>query len=128
MGKLITFTHKGDFKKTDRLFHNIIGAYYMRKLKKYGDIGVRALAEATPEESGKTAESWSYEIEQGHGYLNLYWRNSNTNEGVNIAVILQYGHGTRNGGYVMGIDYINPAIRPVFDQIANEAWKEVISS
>lgn len=128
MGKIITFTHKGDFKKTDRLFHNIIGGYYRHKLYKYGEIGVRALAAATPAGSGKTAESWGYEIVEGAGSLSIYWKNTNVNDGVNIAVILQYGHGTRNGGYVEGIDYINPAIQPIFKEMADEAWKEVISS
>ena len=127
MPKIITFSHKGDFQKTDRLFHNIIERHYMHKLERYGEKGVRALAAATPSESGKTAESWSYEIAENDGSLSVYWRNSNVNNGVNIAIILQYGHGTRNGGYVEGRDYINPAIQPIFDQMADEAWKEVVN-
>lgn len=127
MPKIITFSHKGDFQKTDRLFHRIIERHYKNKLAKYGEKGVRALSAATPNDSGKTAESWSYEISEGDGSLSVYWKNSNVNDGVNIAIILQYGHGTRNGGYVEGRDYINPAIQPVFDAMADEAWKEVVS-
>lgn len=127
MPKVITFSHKGDFQKTDRFLHRAIERHYMHKLAKYGEKGVNALAAATPKESGKTAESWSYEIVEGDGTLNIYWKNSNVNKGVNIALILQYGHGTRNGGYVEGRDYINPAIQPIFDKMAEVAWKEVIS-
>jgi hypothetical protein len=97
-----------------------------RELKKYGEDGVKALADATPKDSGKTAASWSYEVEKSKGSYTIAWTNSNINDGVPIAVILQYGHGTRNGGYVQGRDYINPAIRPIFDQIAEDAWREVI--
>lgn len=127
MPKVITFSHKGNFQKTDRFFHKVIERHYMRKLAHYGEMGVLALAAATPTESGKTASSWSYEISEGEGNLSIYWKNSNVNDGVNIAVILQYGHGTRNGGYVEGRDYINPAIQPIFDRMADEAWKEVVS-
>ena len=127
MPQIISFTHKGNFEKTDRFLHNIIEAHYMHKLKKYGEKGVAALAAATPVDSGKTAESWGYEIVEGNGSLSIYWKNSNVNKGVNIALILQYGHGTRNGGYVQGRDYINPAIQPIFDEMANEVWKEVVS-
>lgn len=126
MAKIISVTQRGDFGKTDRFLHNLIGAHYERKLAHYGKLGVSALSEATPQESGKTAESWDYEIVQEDGRLAVYWRNSNVQNGVNIAVILQYGHATRNGGWVEGIDYINPAIRPIFDKMAQEAWKEVI--
>lgn len=87
--------------------------------------GVAALALATPRDTGATATSWDYEIKRSNGQISIYWTNDNVNKGVNIAVILQYGHGTRNGGYVMGRDYINPAIRPIFDKIAEAAWKEV---
>ena len=127
MPKVITYSHKGDFRKTDRLFHNILERHYMNKLAAYGEKGVRALAAATPADSGKTADSWSYEIRQENGALSIYWTNNNTNDGVNIAVILQYGHGTRNGGYVEGRDYSNPAIRPIFDEMASEVWKEVVA-
>lgn len=88
-------------------------------------MGVNALSNATPVESALTASSWYYEVESRRGYHSIRWYNSNVNQGVPIAIILQYGHGTGTGGYVRGRDYINPAIRPVFDQIANEVWKEV---
>lgn len=96
-----------------------------RILKKYGDEGVNALASATPYDSGETAASWGYEIEKtGSGY-SIHWVNDHINQGVNIALILQYGHGTGTGGYVQGRDYINPAIAPIFDKIAEDAWREV---
>lgn len=98
-------------------------------LRKYGRIGVEALSSATPKNTGKTADSWHYEIvENGKHSVSIVWSNSNLNKGVNIALILQYGHGTRQGGYVQGIDYINPAVRPVFDDISQKAWEEVTRS
>ena len=97
-------------------------------LDKYGKLGVDALKSATPTETGKTAESWSYEIKNNGSSAVISFLNTNINKGVNIAIILQYGHGTGTGGYVEGRDYINPAIQPVFDALANEAWKEVIGS
>lgn len=96
-------------------------------LNKYGVAGVNALAAATPKESGKTAASWGYEIEKDENGYTIYWTNDNINEGVNIAVILQYGHGTGTGGYVYGTDYINPSMSSIFEQIANDAWNEVIN-
>ena len=97
-------------------------------LEKYGQMGVEALRSATPIDSGKTAESWGCEISVRTEGGTIHWTNTNQNKGVYIAVILQYGHGTGTGGYVQGIDYINPAIRPVFDKIAEEAWMEVVNS
>ena len=128
MPKVVSITQKGDFKKTRKFFHKIVEAHYMNKLHKYGQRGVEALSAATPTDSGKTGSSWSYEIVESSGTLSIYWRNNNVNDGVNIAVILQYGHGTRNGGWVEGVDYINPALRPIFTEMANEVWKEVVSS
>lgn len=96
-------------------------------LSKYGQIGVSALSAATPVDSGKTATSWDYEIEHNGTSWSIHWVNNNINQSVNIAVILQYGHGTGTGGYVAGRDYINPTMAPIFDQIANDAWKEVTS-
>ena len=125
---MIKITQKGDFKKTERFLKNVYNDKIFSSLKKYGQIGVQVLSDATPVDSGKTASSWDYEIEMGSGSATIYWTNININKGVNIAVILQYGHGTRNGGYVVGRDYINPAIKPVFDQIADAVWKEVTSS
>lgn len=122
---MITFSHKGDFSKTNRFLERALNVVHLGILDKYGREGVAALSAATPVESGLTAQSWYYEIEHGKGGASIRWLNSNVNKNVNIAVILQYGHGTGTGGYVQGRDYINPAIRPIFDKIAEEAWREV---
>lgn len=124
---MISFRHKGNFKRTERLLKKSLGRDYRSVLDKYAQQGVEALSRATPKESGETAFSWHYEIIQNESSLSVVWNNSNVNKGVNIAIILQYGHGTRNGGYVRGRDYINPALRPIFDKLAEAAWKEVIS-
>ena len=128
MAKIISFSQKGNFKKTDKFLSRIIGKYYMHKIRYFGEKGVNALKSATPKDTGKTADAWFYEVREERGRLGIYWKNSNINDGVNIAIILQYGHGTRNGGWVEGIDYVNPAIQPIFRQMADEAWKEVVSS
>ena len=125
---MIRITSKGDFNNTFRFLNKMSKFQINKILEKYGRMGVNALASATPVDSGKTAESWGYEISIGKEGATIYWTNTNQNKGIYIAVILQYGHGTGTGGYVQGIDYINPAIRPVFDKIAEEAWLEVISS
>lgn len=125
---MITVKVHGNFKRTEGFFNRVSEKRYLKILNKYGEQGVKALAEATPKDTGKTAASWVYEIVDGNGYTSIVWKNTNKNKGVPIAVILQYGHGTRNGGYVKGIDYINPAMRPIFDQIAENAWLEVINS
>ena len=122
---MITITQRGSFKNTERYLTRLKQAQVYTILNKYGAIGVTALANATPKESGRTASSWTYTIEQRSGYYSIKWRNTNINKGVPIAVILQYGHGTGTGGYVQGRDYVNPAIKPIFEQMANEAWKEV---
>lgn len=121
----IRVKHRGNFKNTESFFRKVSEARYLRILEKYGREGVEALASATPVRTGKTAASWSYEIAQTSGGYSITWNNSNVNNGVNIALILQYGHGTGTGGYVEGIDYINPALRPIFDNIADSAWKEI---
>ena len=125
---LIRITTKGDFNNTFRFLNKMSKFQINKILEKYGQMGVEALRSATPIDSGKTAESWGYEISIGKEGATIYWTNTNQNKGVYIAVILQYGHGTGTGGYVQGIDYINPAIRPVFDKIAEEAWMEVVNS
>lgn len=125
---MIRFKHKGNFRHTESFFQKVRQNSHLSILKKYGEAGVSALASATPKESGQTASAWGYEIEQTRNGYSIFFTNSNVNQGVNIAVILQYGHGTGSGGYVKGVDYITPAIRPIFDQIANEAWKEVTSA
>ena len=121
----IVFKHKGNLKKTTKFLERTLKGDYLKNLDKFGREGVAALAFATPVDTGKTAESWDYRIEKITDGTKIVWTNSNVNKGVNIAIILQYGHGTGNGGYVQGRDYINPAIRPIFDRIADDAWKEV---
>lgn len=121
----IVIKHHGSFKKTERLFKNLNRFQISNILDKYGKIGVDALSASTPINSGETSKSWGYEVEKTQSGYAIVWTNSNINDGVNIAVILQTGHGTGTGGYVKGKNYINPALRPVFDALANEAWQEV---
>ena len=123
----IRFIHKGDLKKTERFLDHLKQKDYLTVLNKYGKMGVTALSNATPIDSGATAAAWDYEIKTSKSTTTIYWTNGNINKGVSIAIILQYGHGTGTGGYVQGRDYINPAIKPIFDKIADEAWKEVTS-
>ncbi len=122
---MISFRQKGDFSKLDKYFERLKEAAKIGVLDKYGRAGVSALASATPTRTGKTAASWSYEIKRQNGSTSIEFLNSNINKGVPIAIILQYGHGTGTGGWVEGRDYINPAIQPIFDKLAEEAWKEV---
>lgn len=122
---MIRLTHKGDFSKLTRYLNNVKKASKVDVLSRYGEEGVSALSKATPVDTGLTANSWYYEIERGNGSVTINFNNSNVNKGVSIAIILQYGHGTRNGGWVQGRDYINPSIQPIFDKIADEAWREV---
>ena len=122
---MITFRHKGDFSKLTRFLEKAKETVRLGDLDKYGREGVAALASATPVDSGLTANSWYYEIENKNGRATISFHNSNIQNGVPIAIILQYGHGTGNGGWVEGRDYINPAIQPIFDKIVNNAWREV---
>lgn len=122
---MISFRQKGDFSKLTRFLEKSKKVVKDETLDRYGREGVAALASATPKDSGLTANSWYYKINRGEGSVSISFHNSNIQNGVPIAVILQYGHGTRNGGWVEGRDYINPAIRPIFDEIVNNAWKEV---
>ena len=122
---MISFRHKGDFSKAAKYLKNVKQAARVSVLDKYGQAGVAALASATPKDSGQTAGSWYYEIERSDGTSKINFCNSHINKGVPIAIILQYGHGTGTGGWVEGRDYINPAIQPIFDKIANDAWREV---
>ena len=123
---MITIKSKGNFKKTDSLLAKILKRDYATVLNKYGQLGVEALRNATPVDTGLTANSWSYEIVEDSSGVKIYWKNSNIVKGIPIAVILQYGHGTGTGGYVEGTDYINPALKSVFEKIADAAWKEVV--
>lgn len=122
---MITFRQRGDFSKFTNYLERLKEVAKKSDLDKYGREGVAALSSATPVRTGATANSWYYEINHQNGSVSISFYNSNINKGVPIAIILQYGHGTRNGGWVQGRDYINPAIQSVFDRIANDAWKEV---
>ena len=141
----ITFRHKGDFSKTEKFFNSLLKLDYQEgfeerlfssfmmesmamdraEMEEFADMLIAALAAATPKDSGLTAASWDYEITHNGKETTIAFTNSNISNGVNIAIILQYGHGTKGGGYVAGRDYINPAIQPIFDKMANEAWREV---
>lgn len=116
---------KGNFNHVEAFFKRVKGDNLTKKLNQYGIIGAAALAANTPMDSGKTASSWDYEIHNSGSDVEIVWTNSNFNKGLNIAILIQYGHGTGTGGYVQGRDFINPAIRPVFDAIADDIWKEV---
>lgn len=122
---MVTFRTKGSFLKTKILLERAKNESFRKILDKYGVQGVSALAMATPFDTGETASSWGYEVVHGNGRSIIYWTNSNVNDGVPIAVVLQYGHAARNGGFVEGVDYINPAIKPIFEDIAKAAWEEV---
>ena len=122
---MISFRQEGDFSKLNRYLERVKESAKIGVLDKYGREGVAALASATPVETGKTANSWYYEIKRQNGSVSIEFKNSNIKDGIPIAVILQYGHGTGTGGWVQGRDYINPAIQPIFDKIADSAWKEV---
>lgn len=122
---MITIESQGDWKLTRNWFNKMTKLDLALIMNQFGKEGVAALASATPSRTGATAKSWNYEVTRKGNNWKITWTNSNVNKGANIAVLIQYGHGTRNGGYVVGRDYINPAIRPVFDKIAQKAWKEV---
>lgn len=125
---MITVTSHGTYSKTEMYLKKAAGRSFYHSLSKYGELGVKALREATPKDTGLTSESWSYRIEESGNSVRIIWTNSNRNKGVPISIILQYGHGTGTGGWVEGRDYINPAMKPVFDQIEREVWREVTSS
>lgn len=124
----VSFSSKGDFSKTIKFLNKVKNIKINDILSKYGEMGVTALSQATPKDSGITSQSWNYKIEVKNNNASIVWYNTNVVKGVNIAVILQYGHGTRNGGWVEGTDYINPAMKPIFDKIANQVWKEVTNN
>ncbi|HEY7418459.1 MAG TPA: hypothetical protein VH593_24985 [Ktedonobacteraceae bacterium] len=121
----IEITEKGSFNNTETYLKKLKSSDLYATLGKYGSLGVAALSNATPTETGLTAASWYYEIVQRKGYYSIRWHNNHMVDGRPIAILLQYGHGTGTGGYVQGRDYIMPAIRPIFDQIAADAWREV---
>lgn len=122
---MIGFRHKGDFSKATKYLNKLKHTNFVKNFEKYGKQGVAALASATPVDTGLTANSWYYKVEQTSDSISILYCNSNIQNGIPIAVILQYGHGTNNGGWVEGRDYINPAIQPIFDEIVKNAWGEV---
>ena len=122
---MLIITQKGNFNNVTRYLNRLKEAERLTVLNKYGSLGVAALSNATPMDTGATAASWYYTIVSRRGYYSIRWHNSNIRDGIPIAVLIQYGHGTGTGGYVQGRDYIMPAMRPIFDQIAAEAWREV---
>lgn len=129
---MISVKFDGGFEKTNnflkKAMDSVKSSSFKSRIRQIAEQGVRSLSDATPKDTGKTAASWSYSIEESNGKTVVSWSNSNVVKGVNIAIILQYGHGTRNGGYVAGIDYVNPAMRDIFDKMSADMWKAVVSS
>lgn len=121
----IKFSYSGDLNKTRNFLKSLQQKKFLSKLDKYGRMGVEALRDATPKDTGTTANSWDYIIEDTGDAVTITWTNSNENRSIPIALLIQYGHGTGTGGWVAGRDYINPALRPIFDEIAKSAWEEV---
>ena len=124
---MVKLSSRGDFSKTTKFLQDIDPHFVYNRLDKYGQLGVEALRVATPKDTGKTADSWDYTITVGKERASITWTNSNTKNGIPIALLIQYGHGMPHGGYVQGIDYINPALKPIFDAITDSLWKEVKS-
>lgn len=122
---MLSFSAGGDTRKTDAFLDAMMRGDLYSNLDNFAERGVEALRVATPRESGATAESWSYEIVENGGSITIWWRNGNEIDGFNVAIGLQYGHGTGTGGWIQGYDFINPALKPIFDDIANDVWKEV---
>lgn len=122
---MISFEAKGDFKKLNGFFEKALNFVHLGDLDKYGEMGVKALSDASPKLTGRMSKSWYYKIERSNGTVKIIWCNSDIENGENVALLVQYGHGTRSGKYVEGRDFINPAIKPIFDEIAKGAWKEV---
>lgn len=122
---MIKIVHRGSFRNTDRFFSRMKRGEIRQVLEKYGQIGVDALSSATPKDTGLAASSWSYDVKHRFGSWSIVWSNDDIEEGFPVVISLQLGHGTGHGGYVQGKDFINPALKPVFDQIAEEAWREV---
>lgn len=125
---MITFGQRGSFQKLERFLKKISQDDIFKVLDGLGQAGVNALKQATPIDSGLSAASWYYETKKEKGSYTISWRNSNVVSGVPVVILLQYGHGTGTGGYVQGVDFINPALKPIFDKIADEAWRVVTSA
>ena len=125
MSSVISVKVKKGWRETERFFHRTLNKEYMQVLERYADLGVQALRNATPVDSGDTASAWGYTIETGKGVTKLYFTNGNEKNGVNIAILLIYGHATRNGGYVEGNDFVSPALRPIFQDLADAMYREI---
>jgi hypothetical protein len=125
---MLTFEHSGSFKNTEKFLGIMSKGEIFRALERYGQEGVAALASATPKDSGLTAAGWSYKVKKSRRQYSITWFNSHVVNGVPVAILLQYGHGTGTGGYVSGRNYINPALKPIFDKIADNVWKAVTSA
>lgn len=121
---MITVRHEGSFNNIEQFFNRVLRRDYLNIISSYADRGVEALKAATPSDSGETADAWGYTIETGNGITTVSFTNSHENQGVNIAILLIYGHGTRNGGYVQGNDFVTPALEPVFRDLADKMWRE----
>ncbi len=126
MGGIISVKVKDGWKKTERFFHRTLKKEYMKVLEEYAEEGVAALREATPKDSGDTANAWGYKIESREGVTKLYFTNDHVQNGMNIAILLIYGHGTRNGGYVQGNDFVTPALEPIFQDLADTMFREIM--
>lgn len=122
---MLTFSQSGDFGNTERFLKNVNNDSFFANLEAYGKAGVQALADNTPRDSGKTATSWGYKVIRSRTNPGIEWYNTNVNDGTSVAILIQYGHATKSGGYISGRDYINPVIRPIFDKIAEDIWKKV---
>lgn len=122
---MIEVKGSGNFRRTEDFLRQAANRRIFSDLDHYGRRGVDALSSATPIDDGETAKSWGYKIERSRTGITIYWFNNHTNDGEQIAILIQYGHATGTGGYVVGRDYINPAIQPIFDEIADSIWKKV---
>lgn len=122
---MVKFEHHGNFNTTRAYLGKLKKGIHLSTLEKYGAEGVELLNQYTPKRTGLTAESWSFKAKRTKNGASLSFYNTNIQNGVPVAILIQYGHGTRNGGWVEGIDYINPALRPIFEKLADDAWKEV---
>ena len=125
---MIKLTSTGSFKNSFRFLQFLSRREYFNRLNEYGQRGVEALSRATPKDTGKTAASWRYEVDTSLNSVSISWINDNVVGGVPLVILLQYGHGTRGGGYVRGKDFINPSIKPIFDDIEEAVWREVTAN
>ena len=124
--RLVHVKQKGNFNRVEQFMNRALKRDYLNILTQYGQAGVAALAANTPTDTGKTAASWEYGIERGDGKTTIFWYNTNEKDGSNIAILLIYGHAAQNGSYVEGHDFANPAMRPIFEEMANRIWNDVI--